>query len=98
MGPMQLELAVRSEKGTTMPEPEFHPDLRGAKFLPRHVLRRPRWLKPMRMLVRLSSPGARADASLVPVDEHVSVRVFRPATPGTDRPALLWILSRRSRR
>ncbi|KAA9162973.1 alpha/beta hydrolase [Amycolatopsis acidicola] len=64
----------------------FHPDLRGARFLPRLPLG-PRTLKVVRRLEERSTRGA---GVVVERAGPVKVRVFRPG--GNERkPALLWL-------
>lgn len=68
----------------------FHPDLRLARYLPR-TLTTPSLLPALRLLGRLGARATPPDVEVVPVDEHASVRVFRPASGRRPAPALLWI-------
>lgn len=67
----------------------FHADLRLARYLPRTVTT-PSLLPLMRFATRVAARATPPDVQVVPVDEHASVRVFRPASR-RPAPALLWI-------
>lgn len=73
-----------------MPHPDFHPDLRLARFLPRRVIY-PRTLWINRLLMQLSDAVSRSEATEVHVEPDVSVWVHRPANTEGPRPALLWL-------
>lgn len=68
----------------------FHPDLRLARFLPR-TMTTPSLLPAMRLLGRVAARPTPPDVQVVSVDEHASVRVFRPTSGRRPAPALLWI-------
>ncbi|RNM12086.1 alpha/beta hydrolase [Nocardioides pocheonensis] len=78
-----------SDKNVTAEQP-FHPELRGARFLPRTIINA-RTLSTLRVLTKLTGRGRRLDAQVVSVDADVSVHVFRPPSPRPRTPALLWI-------
>lgn len=68
----------------------FHPDLKGARFLPRTTVLR--WNLPaLRTAERLASRSSAGPVDVVPVDSHSTVRVHRPAGLEPLVPALLWI-------
>jgi acetyl esterase/lipase len=73
-----------------MNQQPFHPQLRAARFLPRTIITA-RTLPTLRVLTKLTGSTRRPDAQVVPVDEDVSVHVFRPASARPGTPALLWI-------
>lgn len=62
----------------------FHPELRGARLLPRAVIS-PHTLSLTRGLTRFSGRRQPSGGTITPIDANVSVRVFRPA------PGLLFI-------
>lgn len=70
-----------------MPDP-FHPDLRRHRRLPKGALTRRR-LRLARLAIRLI-PQGKPRPEVVRVDEHASVRVFRPASGATGA-GFLWI-------
>ncbi|WP_326613438.1 alpha/beta hydrolase [Streptomyces scopuliridis] len=69
-----------------MPKHTFHPELRGARFLPRAT---PIGLA--RRLGGLAKPKPPRGGDLVRINADVSVRVFRPPSADGPLPALLWI-------
>jgi acetyl esterase/lipase len=69
--------------------PNFHPDLRRTRFLPKAVIG-PRTFKVVRLGTRLQ-PGAR-DVEVVEVAAGVSARVHRPSGGrGSPAPGVLYI-------
>lgn len=70
--------------------PEFHPDLRAARFLPRGIVAGPRSLAVLRRLSRPAPSGAHG-AVVTRVNDAVTARVFQPAAERPGRPAVLWI-------
>ncbi|MEV6769437.1 alpha/beta hydrolase [Nocardia sp. NPDC051030] len=73
-----------------MPAPDFHPDLRMARYLPRTVVG-PRRLRLIRRLIGLTPLDPRANAVVAQSGPHVPVRVFRPAGHSGPMPGLLWM-------
>lgn len=71
--------------------PDFHPDLRAARFLPRGVIAGPRSLALLRLAGRAAAPGARFGAAVTEVGDGVTARVFRPTAVRPGMPAVLWI-------
>jgi acetyl esterase/lipase len=82
--------ASPSKDRNTMPTQPFNPQLRAARFLPRTIITA-RTLSTLRVLTKLTGSARQPDAQIVPVDDDVSVHVFRPASARPRTPALLWI-------
>lgn len=73
-----------------MPGPDFHPDLRAARYLPRSTVG-PRRLRLVRWLIARQKQNSKANAVVAVAGTQVPVRVYRPAGPTRRRPGLLWI-------
>ncbi|MGI5216910.1 alpha/beta hydrolase [Nocardia sp. CA-290969] len=73
-----------------MPSPNFHPDLRRARLLPRSVVH-PRTLGLIRRITSRTGAAQPVGGTVERVDEAVTVRVFRPAAAPQPGPALLYI-------
>ncbi|MEV5832701.1 alpha/beta hydrolase [Nocardia sp. NPDC052112] len=69
---------------------DFHPELRIARFLPRAPVS-PRTLGSVRRLTSLTGRTRPSGGTIESVDEHVSVRVFRPVQLRRPAPALLFV-------
>ncbi|WP_280434658.1 alpha/beta hydrolase [Nocardia carnea] len=73
-----------------MPSPNFHPDLRRARLLPRSIVH-PRTLGLIRRITGRTGAAQPLGGTVERIDEAVTVRVFRPAAVPRPGPALLFI-------